>query len=40
MVNETENETENKKIDHKDMTSIDLGLFMDTNILNLRCISL
>ena len=36
MINDTENEAENKKIDHKYITQIDIGLDMDTNILNIK----
>ena len=31
MINNNENEVENKKINRKDMTQIELGLDMDTN---------
>ena len=33
-----ENETESE-IDHKYMTQIDVGLDMDTNLLNIKCVS-
>ena len=40
MINNTENGAGNKKkIDHKDMIQIDLGIDMDTNVLNIKCIS-
>ena len=39
IINGKENQTEKKKIDHIDTTQIDLGLNIDTNILNVKCIS-
>ena len=40
MSNDNENEAENeKKANHIDTTSIDLGQDMDTNILNINCVS-
>ena len=39
MINGNENESENEKIDHIDMTQIDLHLDIDTNILYMKCVS-
>ena len=40
MINYNENAVENgKKIDHIDKTQTDLGQDMDTNILNIKCVS-
>ena len=38
MINSNENEAKNKKADHIDMTYIDRGLDIDTNILNIKCV--
>ena len=40
MSNDNENEAENeKKANHIDTTSIDLGQDMDKNVLNINCVS-
>ena len=40
MSNDTENEAEKeKKANHIDTTSIDLGQDMDKNVLNINCVS-
>ena len=39
MIDDNENEAENKKIDHTDTTYIDLGLDMDTDKLNRKFVS-
>ena len=38
MINDNENKTENEKVDHKDTKYVELGLDMDTNILNINCV--
>ena len=40
MINVKENEAENEKIDQVDTTQIDLGIDMDTNILNIKYVSI
>ena len=36
MINENKNEAENEKIDDTDTTYIDLGLDINTNMLNMK----
>ena len=36
MINHNENKAKKWKIDHKDTTLIELGLDIDTNILNIK----